>query len=558
MAFTRRTAVLAAVLGLLQATTVPAAAPATPAAPVDGAKVDALALRKAAEPKVCLVTVDGPLGLPLARASGLLVGDGKLVVTDLATLAQPGIQKVRLRFGDGRTAEAKTFAVADPALGLVVLRIEKPDPKFKGYGFSKAAVPEKGMTAVAIGWKWGESLDLSVGTVLPGPATADVAKDAEVTDPPAAARFDAFWCTQMCVAPGAPVLTASGEVAGVVVRFIGCHKMLSVPAAEVAKLVASAATTEKAVTLVPNAVWPGAVEVIPGRPTSRSEFAEAVRLVKRRSICTKCKGKTTVRIRKLVGYTKNSAGIRVPLYREEDEPCDKCMQEGIVFDDKLYNEFATMAEGATWRISDDSIPENERVAAFNGGMGLLAALAKVGSLYQTALIRNCRRDVDAPGRSYPRGFIGYAQVCETIEMAGCQFTIVVPQGSAALLMVDASTLVAEYSLGEPDQVQVPGNGDWVVLGGIMEGPAKLEGFEPADVRPIFLRLYGWMPGPMLGMGVQRTALARAGEKYAVTGTETDPSTGTVADGTPPKRRPSLPRRPRSTGSGAISFFGLGL
>jgi len=172
MVFLKRTTILAAVVGLVQAAaaTVLAAAPVAAAASVDGVKVDALALRKAAEPKVCLVQVDGPVGLPLARATGLLVGDGKLVVTDLATLAQPGMQKVRLRFGDGRTAEAKTFAVADPAMGLAVLRIEKPDPKFKGYGFSKAVVPEKGMTAVANGWKWGESLDLSVGTVAPGRA----------------------------------------------------------------------------------------------------------------------------------------------------------------------------------------------------------------------------------------------------------------------------------------------------------------------------------------------------------------------------------------------------
>ena len=556
MVFPKRTTILAAVLGLVQAAAATALG-AAPAVPADGAKVDALALRKAAEPKVCLVTVDGPVGLPLARASGLLVGDGKLVVTDLATLGQPGMQKVRLRFGDGRTAEAKTFVAADPALGLAVLRIEKPDPKFKGYGFSNAVAPEKGMTGVAVGWRWGESLDLSVGTISSGPTAAEVAKDVEATNLPAAGRFDVFWCSELCVAPGAPVLTPSGEVVGVVVRFIGCHKVLSVPAADVAKLVASAATAEKAVTLVPNAIWPGAVETIPGRPTSRSEFAEAVRLVKRRSICTKCKGKTTFRVRKLAGYTTNSAGLKVPLYKETDEPCDKCMQEGIVFDDKLYNEFATMAEGATWRISDDGIPENERVAAFNGGMGLLAALAKVGPLYQAALVRNSRRDVDAPGRSYPRGFIGYAQVCETVETGGCRYTIVIPQGSATLLMVDAATLVAEYTLGDPGQVRVPGNGDWAVLGGIMEGPAKLDGFEPADVRPICLKLYGWMSGPALGAGVQRTALAKLGDKYAATGTETDPSAGTAADAAPPKRKPSLPRRPRSTGSGEIKFFGLG-
>ena len=57
--------------------------------------------RETAASRVCLVTVRNSMGLPRGYATGFLIGDGRFVLTDLATLVRPGVVQAQVRFEDG-------------------------------------------------------------------------------------------------------------------------------------------------------------------------------------------------------------------------------------------------------------------------------------------------------------------------------------------------------------------------------------------------------------------------------------------------------------------------
>ena len=486
-----------------------AARPAEPQPPTEGrpktlpgnragAVWDGLAVWQKVKPRVCLVRVDGALGLPVSYASGFLLGSVRMVVTDLASVAQPGVTQVTVIFDDGTQVVAKEFGLADPALGVVAISVDLPKDKTAGLTLSKASVPEDGISAAVAGWKWGESLGMIASTLKGRAAGGELAEKMALDAPAPEVEFLRFRSPSLDIATGAAVVDADGQVAGVMVRIMGAANPLVAPAPLIRQALLSGGSQLKPLSALPNALWPVSLQVTPGQPPTSGEFAAAARLVRRHSICTTCKGKGTIIVKKFLGYRKGSLGNRVRVYREVPETCGQCRGEGVVCGRGLYNQFMRMAEGAAHLIASPDTTENVRDAAFKNGMGLLEALTKVPAGYRDSLTSQIRADLGAADPKYPRGAILYARVCESVNLRGDDFTVLVPYGSATVLMVNSEMLTSAYGVDNNPAAATPTFGASVVVGGVLEGEADLQG-----ARPILMRPFGWSFGPALGSVTSR-------------------------------------------------------
>jgi len=497
--------------------------------------------------RVCLVRVDGALGLPVSYASGFLLGSGEMVVTDLASVAQPGVTQVTVIFGDGTEVVAKEFGMADPTLGVAAIKVDLPKDKSAGLVLAKANVIEEGISAAVVGWKWGEDLNLTAGVLKGRVPASDVAEKVALETATPKAEFLRFVCARLDVATGAAVVDEEGTVVGVMVRLMGTDKPMVVPGPLIRQALLSAGTDLKPLSALPNALWPVSLQVTPGRPPTPADFAAAARLVKLKSLCTKCRGKGTVVVKRFVGYQ-----LGKKLFREEHETCDQCFGEGIICGTGLYSKFSAMAEGATHLIEAPDTQKNVRDAAFSNGMGLLVALGKVPSMYRASLTSQIREDLNADGQTYPRGAILYAQVQESVNIQGDEFTVLVPHDSDAVLMVNSDMLTPEYGVDTSPTAASPAAGSWVVVGGVLEGAADVQGSHPILMRP-----FGWSFGPNLGIGTHRNSFVNEALPEAAMAVAEGPTTPTATTPMTPtvRRRPKAPPRQRP-GQGWVSFFGL--
>jgi hypothetical protein len=543
------------------------------------ADLDGNAVRQKVGPVVCLVRVDGALGLPVSYASGFLLGRGKFIVTDLASVAQPGVTQVTAIFEDGTEGRAKQFGMADPALGVVAINVDLPTDKGGGLTLSKTAVTDEGMSAAVVGWKWGEDLHLTTGILKGRVPAEDLAEKVALETAAPNVEFLRFLCPRLDIATGAVVVDAEGSAVGVMVRLMGADKPTVVPASLIRQALLSGGTELKPLAALPNALWPVSLQVTPGRPPTPANFAAAARLVKRRSICT-CGGTGKVKVKYIAGYSTGLGGLRRPIIRYRVETCKVCKGEGVICGDRLYEQFMRMAVGATHLIAAPDSPKNVRDAAFKNGMGLLAALGKVPPRYRSSLTGQMRADLNAASPTYPRGVILYAQVGESVNLRGDRYTVLVAHGSSGALMVDSDTLTGAYGVDDSPDAPTPAPDSWVVVGGVLQGTAEVQGR-----RPILMRLFGWAFGPSLGPKIKRkpfademqggltTAMVAAAppapeSKPVETATETEPTTPAVTrppslakpaePTTPtPRKRPKAPPRQRpKKRPGEPSFFGL--
>lgn len=454
--------------------------------------VDVIAARKEVGPKVCLVTVDGPLGLPVAYASGFLLGDGKFVVTDLASVAQPGVKQITVRFRDESTGTGRQFGMADPAIGLVAIALDQPKTDLGGLAIA-SALPADNDEAVMLGWKWAKDLDLVKGMVKNGAGAADLATVLKLDPPKAAATFLAFASPRVELATGAPALDASGAVVGVFIDLVGVDKTFLVPAPALRSALLSAGARLKPLAELPKPYWPVAVTALGGRPTTPAEFAAVARSAKTRSRCGKCEGSGKIIVKKLVAY-HNVNGMVRPIYREETEPCPNCKGETVVCGDGLYAIFADMARDAWRLIASPDIDPKAKDAAMNTGTAMLTALGKVGARYRDAFVSQATADLAKAATESPRGIVVYAQVRENVAGPDGEYTLLAVHRSGSLLAVRAARFAAPGAAGDgKPALGRPGAGQWIILGGEATGPVALP-----PHRPIFVNPFGWVSGPSLG------------------------------------------------------------
>ena len=145
-----------AILGLVASAAIAAesdTSPAPAATSTTTAAATPTPASDAARPRVCLVTVIGPLGIPVSRVNGFVLGHGKFVVAELGAAAQPGVTSLSLQFPSGATSNVKEFAWADPSLGLVLLAVDPAKQESGGLELSAAATPTDTASAMLFGWK---------------------------------------------------------------------------------------------------------------------------------------------------------------------------------------------------------------------------------------------------------------------------------------------------------------------------------------------------------------------------------------------------------------------
>jgi hypothetical protein len=450
----------------------------------------------AAAPKVCLVIVEDSLGLPLAYASGFLVGTGGWVVTDLASVAQPGAKQISLRFRDGTRDVAKSFVWAEPAAGAVLLRAEGKATKLPGLSLSTASTAASSDVTL-VGWKWAQEVESVAGRLTNGVAAATLASSLKIDAPSGAITFLKLLSDRPDMAGGAPVLDSSGGVVGALFQVAGTDKALVIPSSRF-RSVLLAEPDPKPLSELPKPFWPVAVERLPGKPVAPADFMQALQAIRDRSLCPKCGGKGHLIIQKTIPApaasppSKAASGAKAapaaaapkPIIRVEEETCPVCKGEGIVFGERLYAQFETLAaSGSRLMVAPETDAKGRE--SLVGGVGvLLKSLARVDPVYRGEMARQAQNDL-AKG-TYPRGVLVLARLARWYEGPEGRFTLLETEALDGFLAIKADALAA----GEGGKGDKPAEGQWILLAGMAMGPVTL-----GDNRPILVRPLAWTSGP---------------------------------------------------------------
>jgi hypothetical protein len=471
--------------------------------------LDALATREAAATKVCLVTVQDQLGLPIAYATGFLLGEGKFVVTDLASVARPGVKDVVLRFRDGKTAKAQKFGMADPAIGLVALQIEPPLEGATGLTPASAPPTAEAPEVAVVGWRYAQELSLSLGRVGAGLAAADLATRLKTAAPKPDLTFLGFEGARPDVAGGAPVLDRAGEVVGVAIFLAGADRPLLVPAALLKASLLVSDRQLRPLSQLPRPVWPVEVQPLAGKPPGQSDFAQSVRAIRLRCRCGQCNATGQISVEKIVGY-RTVLGVSRPIIRVESHPCPKCNGERLALPGGFYSQFGRMAETGTWLALGPGVDLRTRDAALQVSMELVETLARVGKGFRDDLIKEANADLNKGDLAFPEGMLVFAQVRDVVDGPDGKYHLLDLAKGGPRLAVRTDRWAAA---GDRDAA-APGMGQWIILAGAANGRASIGQREVAHVLP-----FRWADGPNLG----GPPLPRGGKSHA-----TPPPTPTPA------------------------------
>jgi hypothetical protein len=487
---------------------------------------DPLEIHKSTTPRVCLVQAEGALGVPEAYATGFLLGAGKFVITDLASLSRPGVEKVTIRFKDGEPMESDRFGMADPATGLVAVALPDAKKDLGGLSLSTAAVTgEDGLPIVVVGWRHAADVGLATGRVTEEVPATELAETCGIQAPSADVAFARLYAPAKGIAVGAPVVDAGGGVVATMTHVVGLDGLLAVPAGALRSALLAAEAKLQPLTELPKPVWPVVVQTLPGEPMTPQQFAGAVRAVKLRSRCSTCRGDGRVTVKKVVG-TRRVGGMVRPVIKEVPQRCDECGGDGIICEDGLYEFFARTAEGATRLAADPATGTNVMEVVVENTTGLLDALRRVGDPYRGRLAEQASKDLGKGRGPFPRGVVVYAQRLEDVTHAGRQYTFLRVYRSGVRLAVATDDL--ERAVGAaPGTARSPGVGDWIVLIGLTRASVQL-----ANHPAVYVSSFGWGWGPNLG----------------------PPPSYLQKPDTPSKRPPGPP--PPRRGDGKPDFFGL--
>ncbi|MBE3096320.1 MAG: hypothetical protein IMZ44_04230 [Planctomycetes bacterium] len=469
----RTTAVLAAVAGLCLAQ----ARPADGAAPIDMG-----AVRAAAQASVCRVSVNNSWGVPVATASGFVIGDGRFVVTDLGAVARPSVQRVRLTFADGSAARAVQFGMADAALGLVVLRMEGDASPRKGLPLAAALPPLDGTASVAAaGWQWGSQLDVVTGRLCRGPTIREVAALTRVDTPPGVDAFVRIEGGRTACA-GAPVFDSAGTVVAVTLE-VTVHNTsaaLAMPASSLRSALLGAQPQLKALADLPKPLWPSRLLRLAGKPATVGDCASAVSTFKMAMTCPTCKGRGKVQ-----GMSSSMWSYSMYSY----VPCPLCHAETCWAQQSVVKALAPAVEGATRTFWAPVADDNSRTAARKTGAEAIKSLATAGRYYQFGHARLQANDlISGP---LPQGVLVHAEVQKKIDGPDGRYVVLAPRNGSMPVVVRADDLAAPGAKSTVTARKEPADGTWIFLAGT--AIARLAGPGPKGV---FVLPLEWAPATM--------------------------------------------------------------
>jgi len=444
---------------------------------VQAAKPDPEAVRTSVGPSVCTVTVENAWGVVQSVSTGWLLGDGRFVVMDLGSLKSSGVARAALQFADGSKAVADHFGMADPALGLVALKLgDTPTPR---QGLTLAAeLPTLGQaTLVAMaGYEWGERLDVKNCRLLPGPKIQTVASRSGVTTPAGVDAFLRLEGERLHAASGAPVTDADGRVLAVRldVDARGMTSVLAMPATTLRSSLLSATPELKVLTALPEPFWPVRVLRLPGEPTTLETFTKASQTITRALVCDRCRGK---------GQIDPGGWIF-----GRDIPCPACMGTGLRITPEtleMLNEWAIQGTRVAW---GPGVNSRTRSSVRKIGVEMLARLAAVG--------RNLRRVLGFLGQlntiemkpGKPSGVILYAQVEEEIQGPDGRYLVLECFNARTPVAVRVEDLLGHDGLGPLPGRQVPRKGTWFAMAATAVSP-----FNTGEVRGVYVLPFEWAP-----------------------------------------------------------------
>lgn len=394
------------------------------AAPAEANSPEAIALRSAVGKAVCAVTVENQWGIPVSVSTGFLLGDGRFAITDLGAVAQAGVARATLLFSDGATTEAAQFGLADPALGLVALRVKPGTPVRPGMGprpEEQPADPAKSEsplrpglalapslpaletigTVTAMGWRYGKQLEWVAGRVSHGPAIKDVAARARIETPTGVDAFLKMDGNRIDGASGSPVFDSTGSVLAVRLDVAARDFAvpLAIPAPSIRQSLMGAPAELRALSELPKPFWPAQILRLKGEPPLPADFARATQVLKESMICKACNGK----------------GKIDPGFLRRDFPCFVCQGEGIAVQEGFYQNLVLWAEKGARAVWAPGIDDRSRASVRSSALEILKAMAMSHAHFRRMLGLATIGEVVRPSVTFPRGLVFYARVRDAVE-----------------------------------------------------------------------------------------------------------------------------------------------
>ena len=452
-------------------------------------KLDPDDIHDAVAPALCLVTVENTWGVPLAVGTGFLLGDGRFAVTDLGAVAQPAAAKVTLRFADGSTVTATQFGMADPALGLVALRVGPGGARRRGLPLAPYLPALDGIGAVAAaGWEWGKEVAVVTGRVWRGPEIRSVAARTRVNTPAGVEFFLRLDGGRIEAASGSPVVDGSGTVLAVLldVAAPGVSVALAMPASSLRQSLLESEPRLQALSDLPEPLWPVHLLRLPGNPPQPASFARVRDHVRASVICTECKGKGTVR----------AEDQRGPLKRLGDKvECPRCYGEGVALESGVYETLTTWAELGTRAVWAPGPVTTIHLEARKAGREMLAWLTVAGRHFRETCSAAAGRDIDRLENPSPRGLVVFAEIRDTISGPDGPYLILDPLHTNYMVAVREQDLMGSDRKGPSGAGRRPADKSWIVLAG-----AVLARFEVGRNHGVCVLPFEWArcpaPGPL--------------------------------------------------------------
>jgi hypothetical protein len=406
--------------------------------------IDLPAVKKTSGPAVGLVTVQNSMGLPVAYATGFLLGEGRFLITDLSALARPDAVQATIEFDDGTVYASKKFGLANPAIGLAVIQLEASTLR-PGLDLSSAAPGASPVPVALLGWQWGQTLTGAAGRLGTGPATIDLAARLGVDPPAEKWELLIFNGGRVGGANGSPVIERSGAVLGINLTLLGKGGLVStvIPAAVVRQALLSAKPELKPFSQLPKPLWPALCVRAVGEPLDTGDLGRLVAETKAALLCKTCSGQ---------GWVMTPTKTR--------KTCATCNGEKFICNETAYDACAQMgAQGARVSLNPDKDVQG-RKAATAAAMEVLQTAHKADKTFRPILLRLSAKNFAKPG--FPHGFVTYVQVRDAMKA---------PDGEYFLLATHPAgyTLVTRAEALQDAGAKRPAPGDWMLLSGLAAG-----------------------------------------------------------------------------------------